>query len=73
MSIYVKSIASDSVTLPVHKGKGYQRGCHILMWLAVTDPTRLRCFSAERVLSFQGMLDLANTGPRNSELDPELV
>lgn len=39
MSIYVKSIASDSVTLTVHKGKGYQRGCHILLRLAVTDPT----------------------------------
>lgn len=31
MSVYVKSIASDSVTLTVHKGKGYQRGCHILV------------------------------------------
>lgn len=47
MSIYVKSIASDAVTLTVHKGKGYQCGSHILMQLAVTDPTRLKCFSAE--------------------------
>lgn len=45
----------------------------VTYWLAVTDPTRLRCFSAERVLSFQGMLDLANTGRRNSESNPELV